>query len=219
MRYFICDLDQTLYPRDAGVMQQIDTLMTRYMVERLGISEEEARRLRKRYYREYGTTMYGLRKHHQVDPDDFLHYVHNIPLKSHLRPNPRLARVLAEIPLIRVVFTNADRAHAQAVLKALGIADQFQRIIDVVDVGYISKPIPEAYRRLLALLGASGPECILVEDSLRNLAPAKALGMRTVLVDDDDQAGVADAIIDDIVEVGAVVKQWLRDGDNSAKTS
>ena len=108
--------------------------------------------------------------------------------------------MLRSIPLTKVIFTNATVEHAQNVLSILGIADQFADIIDVRRVEYVSKPNAAAYDRLLNILHAAGDECILIEDSARNLLPGKALGMTTILVDSDDCAQV-DYCVPDILGV------------------
>jgi len=208
IRYLIFDLDDTLYPRGSGVMEQIRRLILRYMMERLGMSAEEARVLRKRYLAEYGTTMAGLLRHQHIDPEDYLEYVHDFPVHRYLRANGELDGVLGAIPLQKAIWTNATRAHAQRVLNALGIRHHFSRIVDVRDMNYISKPAPEVYHRLLKLLRADGPECILVEDSVRNLRPAKVLGMTTVLVDGEDDEDV-DFSIGRIEEIGNVVRRLV----------
>ncbi len=182
------DLDETLYPSRCGLMTAISELMSRYMEERLKIPSSEVPILREHYYRTYGTTMRGLQIHYGIDPEDYLAYVHNLPLEDYIGPNHELDRVLAEIPLGKVVFTNASEEHARRVLKVLGVERHFSRIIDVRAVGYVAKPNPEAYRRALEFLDARGDECLIIEDRVRNLVPAKELGMITVLVSDENPA-------------------------------
>lgn len=214
LRYILFDLDDTLYPRQAGVMQHISRLMHQYLVERMGLSEDEALRLRRDYWRRYGTTLAGLRANNEgVDAEEFLAYVHNLPLDRYLMPNGRLDEALARIPLEKVIFTNASREHAQRVLNALGIAHHFSRIYDVVATEYHSKPAPEAYRMLLAHIKAEGQECIMVEDSARNLASAKALGIVTILVDGEPDASV-DYVVGEVEEVADVVQRLLQQRDD-----
>lgn len=214
LRYVLFDLDETLYPRHSGVMEEISARMTQYIVEHFGLSRKEAHALRRRYREEYGTTLAGLRANSCIDPQDFLTYVHDLPLGNYLAPNGDLEEVLRRIPLEKVVFTNASREHAQRVLGVLGIAYHFSRIFDITDMEYTCKPNPQAYSRLLALLGARPEECILVEDSVRNLAPAKALGMYTVLVDGEGDANV-DFVIQKITQIGDVVSRLLGLSDAS----
>jgi putative hydrolase of the HAD superfamily len=133
--------------------------------------------------------MRGLQVNHQIDPDEYLRYVHDIPLEQLLQPNPKLDSVLAGLPQRKVVFTNASREHAERVLDRLAIRHHFVRIVDVRDMDYESKPQAIAYRRICELLEVEPQECLLVEDNVRNLHPAKALGMTTVLVGDGNQAG------------------------------
>ncbi len=208
IRTILFDLDETLYPRQAGVMEQIGILMLRYLRTRLNLSPAEADALRRHYFQTYGTTMRGLQINHQIDADEFLHYVHDIPLHEYLQPNPSLDAVLASIPQEKVVFTNASREHAERVLHLLGIRRHFGQIVDVRDLGYESKPQPAAYRRICTLLDVRPEECLIVEDNVRNLRPAKALGMVTVLIqyDGDNPGDGVDYAIQQIEEIGTVLK-------------
>jgi putative hydrolase of the HAD superfamily len=211
IRIILFDLDETLYPRESGVMEQIRILILRYLRERLHLSAEEAEKLRQQYLVTYGTTMRGLQIHHQIDPDDYLRYVHNIPLDRYVKPNQGLDAVLALLPQEKIVFTNASREHAERVLALLGIRRHIDRIIDVRDMDYESKPQPAAYRRICHLLDARPEECLLVEDNVRNLRPAKALGMVTVLVDSRQVDDSVDFTVLRIEEIGNVVKELERE--------
>ncbi len=201
------DLDETLYPPQNGVMEQIRILMLRYLRERLHLLPDEAEALQRHYFQTYGTTMRGLMINHQIDPEEFLRYVHNVPLHRYLQPNPTLDAVLASLPQQKIIFTNASREHAERVLDLLGIRRRFEQIVDVRDIGYESKPLPAAYRRICHLLSVQPEECAIVEDSVRNLRPAKALGMTTVLVAHDcaDPDDSVDHLIRHIEEIGNVL--------------
>jgi putative hydrolase of the HAD superfamily len=212
VKCILFDLDETLYPSQSGLMVEIGRLMSQYMGERLGIPPTEVPTLREHYYHVYGTTMRGLQIHHGIDPEDYLAYVHNIPLEDYISPNNELDRVLARIEIEKVVFTNASTEHARRVLRILGIERHFSRVIDVRDLGYVSKPDPEAYRRVLKILGVEGNECLIVDDKVRNLTPAKELGMITVLVGNDEptpgqnQPKDVDFVIGEVAEIGNVVR-------------
>ncbi len=209
-RFLIFDLDETLYPRQAGLMQEIGVRINRYLIENLHLPQDQANELRQRYYHQHGTALRGLVvERPDVDPEDYLHYVHDIRLTNYLGPDPALAAMLQSIPLTKVIFTNATIEHARSVLDILGIADQFADIIDVRRVEYISKPNAAAYERLLDILHATGAECILIEDSVRNLLPGKALGMTTILVDGDDCEQV-DYCVPDILGVKEAVDAAMK---------
>lgn len=209
IRYLLFDLDETLYARDAGVMQAIRKRIRRYIEDRYGLSAGEADALARRYHEVYGTSMRGLLLHNNLNADDFLAYVHDFSLNGLIEANPELDAMLAGLPLQKAIFTNASRRHAERVLAQLGIGHHFERIVDVTAVGYVSKPDPEAYSRCLRLLGAEPGECVLIEDAARNLAPAAGLGMVTVLVD-GDRSDAADFYIDTILELPAVVEAICR---------
>jgi putative hydrolase of the HAD superfamily len=188
IRTILFDLDDTLYPRQAGIMNEIRALIHRYIETRLSLPPAEADALRREYLQAYGTTMRGLQVNHQIDPDEYLEFVHAIPLHEYLQANPLLDQALASIPQDKVIFTNASREHAEQVLALLGVRHHFTRIVDIRDMDYVSKPQPVAYRRICELLGIRPQECLLVEDNVRNLRPAKALGMTTVLVHHGDES-------------------------------
>jgi putative hydrolase of the HAD superfamily len=209
IRAILFDLDDTLYPRQAGIMEQIGNLMLNYLQTRFDLSPEEANALRRRYFEQYGTTMRGLQLNHGIDADEFLDFVHNIRLEDYIQPNPELDAALASLPQQKVVFTNASREHAERVLDVLGVGHHFDSIVDVRDVGFESKPQLAAYRRICELIGVPPEACLLVEDNVRNLRPAKALGMITVLVSEDYEGADRDVdyLIKSIEEIGEVVQQ------------
>jgi putative hydrolase of the HAD superfamily len=176
------DLDNTLYPAERELFSLIDKRINHYMHKVVGIPAEQVDSLRRRYWRDYGVTMQGLMRHHQVDPEDYLHYVHDVDVRSRLQPDPQLRRTLAALPQRRMIFTNSSLDHTERVLDALGVRDMFERVFDIRVAGYLPKPYAEPYREILAQLGRPGAACIMVEDNVDNLQPAKKLGMTTVLV-------------------------------------
>jgi putative hydrolase of the HAD superfamily len=214
-RFLLCDLDNTLYPPDSGVMPAVGRRMIRYIVERVDLPPDQAEQLKLQYYRQYGTTMRGLILHHGIDPEDYLAFVHDVPLEGYIGPNPDLNTMLSSIPLRKAVFTNADRVHAIRVLDLLGVRHQFERIVDVRDFGFNSKPHPSAYQRILDILDARPDECIMVDDSAENLAPAKALGMLTVLAGDGSpfcapSRDGANVHITNILDLADAIRPWMR---------
>ena len=212
-KYILFDLDETLYPRDAGLMQEIGARILRYMVERMGFTPEEAETKRRYYYHKYGTSLRGLMAEETVDSEDYLRFVHDVDITRFIGSNPELNAMLRRIPLAKVVFTNATQEHARRVLDALGIADHFQFVVDVRAMGYASKPDPQAYRHILDAIGARAEECIIVEDTPRNLLPAKAMGMKTILVD-HQECDQVDYCVSDVLKVGDVVARLLKEADD-----
>ena len=157
-----------------------------YMCERLGMPLEQALSLRRTYFETYGTTLRGLQRHYGIDANDYLAYVHDLPLEKYLQPDPGLRDLLQELACRRWIFTNADVDHANRVLEILTISGCFDGIIDVRAVQFSCKPDADAYRRALVVAGEADPHtCVYLDDSPRNLVTAHSLGFTTVLVGSD----------------------------------
>ena len=178
---WIFDLDNTLYSADCRLFHQIDKRMGEFVSRLLGLDAEEARKVQKKYFRDYGTTLRGLMLNHGIDPMPYLDYVHDIDL-SVIPPAPALDAALKALPGTKVIFTNASRDHALKVTERLGIAHHFDGIFDIHAAGYVPKPEAEVYHRFVAAHGVAPGRAVLFEDTAANLAPAAALGMTCVLV-------------------------------------
>jgi len=200
------DVDDTLYPSSSGVWQAIGQRINHYMQERLGIPSDTVRAIRDEYFQTYGTTLNGLIANFGVDPSDYLRFVHDIPIEKMLQPDPELRSMLEGIPQQRVVLTNASRAHAERVMRRLGICEVIDRVIDILDLEMTNKPLPEAYLRALTLVGeADAAACVAVDDMLANLETAHNLGMTTVLVAGDGEGPVVDHRITRLAELAGAV--------------
>lgn len=185
---WVFDLDNTLYPASANVFAQVDVKMREYVAQFLKIDQDEAHRIQKSYFREYGTTMRGMMTHHNMDPAPFLDYVHNIDVDM-VPPSPALSDVLGELSGKKYIFTNASTGHAERILARLGIAQHFDGIFDIVDAGYQPKPNPEIYDLFVEKFQIDPQTSIMVEDIARNLEPAAALGMQCLWIKTDTKWG------------------------------
>lgn len=182
MKYLLFDLDNTLYGAEKDLFSLIDRRINRFMEEIVGIASGDVDRLRRHYWQEYGVTLQGLIRHYDVDPEAYLHYVHDVDVASRLSPDPALAAILATLPQRKAVFTNGSADHAERVLAALGIRQAFEAVFDIRTANYLPKPFLAPYEQILARLDVSAQHCVMIEDVVKNLAPAKELGMTTILV-------------------------------------
>jgi len=189
---WIFDLDNSLYPASADLFALIDRRMTLFIQERLGCGPEEAFRVQKGYFRDHGTTLAGLMREHGVDPYEFLGFVHDIEL-ARIAADPRLVAALDRLPGRKLVFTNGDEAYAKRVLEKLGLANAFDGLHDIHAMAYVPKPDPGAYARMCERWSIDPARALFVEDMARNLAPAKALGMTTVWIDNGSEQAEAEA--------------------------
>lgn len=193
------DLDATLYPESNGLWSAIREKIGQYMLEEMNIPAAEIPKLRESYYLNYGTTLQGLQIHYGIEAQAYLNYVHNLPLQDYLQPDLNLRKMLLSIPKRRWIFTNSDRPHADRVLSRLGIADCFDGMVDVYAMEPHCKPKKEAYEFALDFAGVTDPKsCALLDDSTRNLAPAKEMGFFTILVGQNGTHPTADRTLPDI---------------------
>ncbi|CAL9134915.1 unnamed protein product [Musa textilis] len=124
------DLDDTLYPLSSGIAIQCRNNIGDYLVEKLGIEENKVSDLCNVLYKNYGTTMAGLKAiGYDFDYDDYHSFVHGRLPHENLKPDPVLRQLLLSLPIRKVVFTNADEVHAAKVLKKLRLEDCFEGII------------------------------------------------------------------------------------------
>lgn len=180
---WVFDLDNTLYPAACDLFSQIDRRMGAFIAEALDMSVEDAHDLRHRYYVEHGTTLAGLIRLHDVCPDSFLDYVHDIDLGV-VAPAPELGAAIDALPGRKLVFTNGSRKHAEAVSAKLGVLDRFEDIFDIHALGYVDpKPTRAAFDRFVSAHGIKGQEAAMFDDLPHNLETAHALGMTTVWID------------------------------------
>ena len=96
IRYWIFDLDNTLYPSESNLFSKIDERMKKFIMKNLSLDHEQAYRLQKKYYLDYGTTLNGLMLNHSINPINFLEYVHNINIDN-IEPNFKLNNALKKL--------------------------------------------------------------------------------------------------------------------------
>lgn len=196
------DLDGTLYNESSGVWQLVGARIDQYMHERLGIFEKDIPQLRSDYLQSYGTTLRGLHVHYDVKADDYLVFVHDIPIEEHLSANGDLSRMLGHLPQNKWIFTNASREHAIRVMEALQIRQHFANILDVRDMSFRSKPEAGVYSLAMEMAGEEqASNCLFLDDRAENLEPAKALGMGTVLVGTREPHPAADFSIQKVEDL------------------
>lgn len=178
---WVFDLDNTLYPPSARLFDQIEVLMTRYVMEALGVSHARANHLRQHYWRTHGTTLAGLMREHNVDPAPYLEAVHDISL-DHLEKDSELRARIDALPGRKVIYTNGPRIHAERVSAARGLEGAFDAIYGVEHADFRPKPERAAFERVFALDGITPESAAMFEDEPRNLEAPHEMGMKTVLV-------------------------------------
>lgn len=179
----LLDLDDTVYPPSTGIWDLIGVRINLFIQEKLNFPATQVSSLRESLFHKYGTTLRGLQLEYSIDPIEYLDFVHQVPIEDLVFPDPCLQQQLAGFALPKWIFTNASHQHALRVMRRLQIDPLITGVIDIMDISPYCKPLPEAFELAVKKSGALSPgECILVDDSPRNLSTARQMGMFTIQV-------------------------------------
>jgi putative hydrolase of the HAD superfamily len=181
IRNWVFDLDNTLYPPEAALFDQIEIKMTDWVMAAIGVPRATADKLRRQYWRDYGTTLAGLMAEHDVDPTPYLYEVHEIDM-SHLEFDPHLSAGISALPGRKIVYTNGSAPYAQRVLKARGLGDVFDAVYGVEHADFLPKPERAAFEKIFETDGIGPETAAMFEDDTRNLLAPYSMGMRTIHV-------------------------------------
>lgn len=203
---WIFDLDNTLYPAHCDLGAQLGQRMGTFVAKYLDLPLDQAKILQKQYFHAHGTTLRGLMLEHNLHPDEYLDYVHDLDL-SGIPIDNRLDPALGALPGRKMIYTNATNKHAHRVLGRLGIRHHFEGFFDIIDADFIPKPSQQPYEVLLDRHGIDPVRAVMVEDIAQNLVPASNLGMGTVWVRGgrdisltDEQLGHVHHVTDDLAD-------------------
>ena len=181
--FWIFDLDNTIYDPKSKIFDQIDLRMKKFISLKLSISEDEAFKIQKRFYKEYGTTLSGLMKHYQIQPNEFLKFVHDVDL-SKLKKCSNLFKAINQLPGRKIIYTNGDQAYAKKVLNSLGVESLFEYILDITKSKFVPKPSVEPLLNFLKKNKINTQSCVYFEDLEKNLENAHKYGITTVHIKD-----------------------------------
>ena len=179
---WIFDLDNTMYDINLGLFKKISNRITDFIMSKYSLDIDQAKKIQKEYYLKYGLTLRGLIVEKKLEPEEFLDYVHDVE-HPELKKNDQLISKIRILEGKKIIFTNATSKHAKKILKILELEDDFDQIIDIKDLEYIPKPDKRSYKKLLECLNLNKEnldKTIFFEDTIKNLIPAKELGITTV---------------------------------------
>ena len=179
---WIFDLDNTMYDINLGLFKKISNRITDFIMSKYSLDIDQAKKIQKEYYLKYGLTLRGLIVEKKLEPEEFLDYVHDVE-HPELKKNDQLISKIRILEGKKIIFTNATSKHAKKILKILELEHDFDQIIDIKDLEYIPKPDKRSYKKLLECLNLNKEnldKTIFFEDTIKNLIPAKELGITTV---------------------------------------
>ncbi|MCF8467355.1 MAG: pyrimidine 5'-nucleotidase [Sneathiella sp.] len=207
---WIFDLDNTLYPSRSNLFAKIDRKMGEFISDFLNVDLVEAKAVQKKYFQEHGTTLNGLMQNYNIDPTDFLNYVHDIDVTD-LAAAPELSLALDRLPGRKIIFTNGSHYHATNVSSQLGIGQHFEHIFDIAAADYRPKPDKTVYEKLVVELNIDPEKAVLFEDMAVNLEPAHDMGMITVWIPNEAHWSYASSEGDHIHFQADDLTHWLCD--------
>lgn len=202
-KVMVFDIDNTLYPKGCGLYEDLLERIGLFLQKSLGLTREEAIKLRRVYYLRYGTTLMGIKKEHpEIDVEDYINFVYVYNPKDFMKNDGRLAEVLSRIRNKKIIFTDGPKEHALKIMKFLNITRLFDYISDIRSRDYLSKPREECFRKFFEETKIKPEDAILIEDSKKNLKVAKKLGMTTVLISQEkEKPQYVDFVITDVSEL------------------
>ena len=192
IKYWIFDLDNTLYSGQTKVFSEVDKKMSAFISKKMNVDLVKAKEIQKKYFYEYGTTLSGLMKQDSIDPHEFLEFVHDIDI-SWLPKDLKLKDELIKIKGKKYIFTNGSHAHVENVTKQLGIDGLFDGAFDIVDANFVPKPHMDPYKKIIDKFEIEPIKSILIEDIAHNLEQAKNLGMKTCWLENEETFAKKDA--------------------------
>ena len=192
IKYWIFDLDNTLYSGQTKVFSEVDKKMSAFISEKMNVDLVKAKELQKKYFYENGTTLSGLMKYDKIDPHEFLEFVHNIDI-SWLPKDLLLRQELIKIKEKKYIFYNGSHSHVKNVTKQLGIEDLFDGVFAITDADFVPKPNIEPYIKMIKKFDLDPKKSILIEDIAHNLEQAKNLGMKTCWLENNETFAKKDA--------------------------
>ncbi|HTX73628.1 MAG TPA: HAD-IA family hydrolase [Rectinemataceae bacterium] len=185
LRYLLLDLDNTLYSDERGMERDILRRMNEFVATYLGMSQHEAREIRRERVKRYGTTLEWLMSEEGfTDPERFFAAIHPEGEEYCIEPDPSLGALLDSIDLPKAVFTNSPREHADRVLRRLGVAERFEAVYDIRFCSLKGKPHAEAFRSVCSSCGVGPEEALFVDDLPKYVRGFVELGGNGVVLDE-----------------------------------
>ena len=229
----IFDLDDTLYPSSTGIDKCVKKNIQLFLIQKCGFSESKALTQRVELFKTYGSTLAGLRAQGlDITAEDYHGFVHGrLPYDS-IDTDHQLRNLLLSIKQRKIVFTNSDRIHAMRALDRLGIKDCFEQIICFETINpnlpystrpdefpILLKPSLDAFKIALDAANVDPRRTLFLDDSVRNIAAGKEMGLHTVLVGKTEKSKGADYAVECVNDLAQVIPEiWANEMDGEDQT-
>lgn len=181
---WVFDNDGTLYQNTQKVRAAVEARMVEFISRAFRCNKTEAENKRRELLRRHSTeyTLIALMRE-GVDPDEFMNatYLSVDLTECGIERNVILLDSLQKLPGKKIVLTNNPSGFARIILERVGVIDLFSHVYGMFEVGFVSKPSPEAFV-VLAQAVRAGQKVFYLDDSEANLLYPSTLGCTTILV-------------------------------------
>ena len=188
IEHFVFDLDNTLYQGQTRVFEQVSKKMGHYISSKLNVDLKKAKEIQRDYFHTYNTTLNGMMVKHNINPEEFLEYVHDIDI-SFLKKDKILREELVKLKGKKYIMSNGSHSHIKNVCKHLGVDDLFNGAFDITDSNFVPKPLIDPYNKMIKKFNIDPKKTLIVEDLASNLEQPKKLGFLTVWLRNDEYWG------------------------------
>ena len=185
IEHFVFDLDNTLYQGQTRVFEQVSKKMGHYISSKLNVDLKKAKEIQRDYFHTYNTTLNGMMVKHNINPEEFLEYVHDIDI-SFLKKDKILREELVKLKGKKYIMSNGSHSHIKNVCKHLGVDDLFNGAFDITDSNFVPKPLIDPYNKMIKKFNIDPKKSLIIEDLASNLEQPKKLGFLTVWLRNDE---------------------------------
>ena len=186
--HLILDADETRYSPDTGLFRALKLRARDFIVFKQNLTYDQVNQKITYYFQSYGSILTGLITEENINPEEFIAYVFDIPIEKYVSPNPKLHEVLQYHNNLKIViFSDSPRNYIERLIKILWIDTDIDVIFDRIFFNYLSKANPKTYQLVLDTLKVKGLECLMADDKPTNLTIAKEFGMKTILISSDNE--------------------------------
>ncbi|PPR79965.1 MAG: hypothetical protein CFH01_00071 [Alphaproteobacteria bacterium MarineAlpha2_Bin1] len=181
VNFWIFDLDNTIYNSNLKLFPQVQKRIGKFVSNYLDINITEAEKIQKKFFFKYKSTLKGLMNEHNMKPDKFLDFVHDIDY-SILKPDKEFDFLLDQLPGKKYIYTNGSTKHAINVLEHMNISNHFLGVFDIKDANFEPKPDMDSMKSFINKFSINVENALMAEDMAINLEPPHKLGIKTLLV-------------------------------------
>ncbi len=186
IKHIIFDVDKTIYPDSCGFGTEMDNRISEYTATFINIPLTEANVLRKKSFKDYGTTLKWLQAEHGLtDIDHYLDAVHPTDVENYLPNKTKVRDVFHNMKIPMSILSNGPMENVHRILQFYDVKDLFHPIVDIKMNNLNGKPNLSAYETVLKEIDIPVNQILFVDDVESYLTPFHEMGGNVLLVNEE----------------------------------